>query len=78
MPTSDTASTVSTFGTVVVPRHQPCSITMTLPVNSSAPANTTSVRAMPNTLPCTSFAAGESAATSGALTDSSSTMAMPT
>ena len=41
-----------------VARHQPCSITIALPVNSSAPANTTSVRAMPNTAAWTSLAAG--------------------
>src|SRR5215218_5493954 len=78
LPANEATRTASTLTGDVVPRHQPCSMTMTLPVNSSAPAKTTRVRAMPNTPPCTSLAAGDSAATSGALTDSSSTMATPT
>ena len=78
LPTSDATSTAATLAGVVVARHQPCSITITLPVNSSAPANTTSVRAMPNTAPCTSLAAPEPRPTSGALTEISRTTAMPT
>lgn len=48
-----------------------------LPVDSSAPANTTAVRAIPNTSPWTTLVQGEFAALSGPVADSSRTTATP-
>ena len=78
LPASDATATAATRCGPVTPRHQPCSMNITLPVNSSAPAKITRVRASPNTAPWTSRAAPDPAATSGALTDTSNTIAKPT
>src|SRR5207253_3035137 len=61
-----------------VPAARPCSMYITFPVNSSAPAKTTRVRAMPNTDPCTSLVAEDFPAARGPATLSSRTTATPT
>src|SRR4051812_28172426 len=78
LPTSDAAHTARSSRTRTLDAATPCSITITLPVNSSAPANTTSVSATPNTAPWTSLAIGDAASTSGPVTETSSTTATPT
>ncbi len=78
LPARDAAHTRTTSTKVTRRANSPCSITIVLPVNSSAPANTTSTRAMPNTEPWTSDVNGWASATNGALTTRSSTTATPT
>ncbi len=72
------APTVPAERQPVVRRLMPCAITMTFPVNSSAPAKTTRVSATPKTAPWTSLVIGEPAAASGAETLTRSPTAIPT
>src|SRR2546421_6613028 len=78
LPTSEAIHTATSSLKLTLRVSNPCSITMALPVNSSAPANTTRVRATPKTSPCTSLAMGLPAVTSGAATLSNRTTATPT
>ncbi len=78
LPTSDATHTAMSWLMRTLRALRPWSMYMTLPVNSSAPAKTTRVRAIPNTAPCTSLVAAEPDAARGPATLTSSTTATPT
>src|SRR5919199_1341821 len=78
LPINEAIQTAASSATVTAPAARPWSMYMTLPVKSSAPAKTTSVRATPNTAPETSLVAGDPVAASGPAVLTSRTTATPT